>query len=106
MEKILNIYMVITDGVIQSFRAIDYTVEGDDYEKIDFLKTRAKDDFVKSIEFEGPVNRWGKLMKYSQFAKFEKQGLQFDFMEEIFKYYKLGEHPLVCVTPVVDGKIN
>ncbi len=45
-------------------------------------------------------------MKYSHFAKFEKQGLQFNLFEEIFTYYELGEHPLVCVTPVVDGRIN
>jgi len=44
-------------------------------------------------------------MKYSHFAKFEKQGMQYDLFEEIFEKFGVPASPLVCVTPVVDGEI-
>jgi hypothetical protein len=44
-------------------------------------------------------------MKYSKFSKLEKRGMQFQLFEEIFSHFDVPEHPLICVTPVVDGKI-
>jgi hypothetical protein len=44
-------------------------------------------------------------MPYSKFAKLEKRGRQFELFEQIFSSFNVPERPLVCVTPVVDGKI-
>ena len=44
-------------------------------------------------------------MNYNRFAKLEKRGMQFQLFEEIFSNFSLPEKPLICVTPVVDGKI-
>jgi hypothetical protein len=31
--------------------------------------------------------------------------MHFQLFEEIFSHFDVPEHPLICVTPVVDGKI-
>lgn len=104
-ETILNIYLVINDGVISELRAISYQIAGSDEEKILFLKSKAESDFSSAEIFDSPENNKGKKITYNKFYKLEKQGLQFQLFENIFKYFKVQDNPLVCVTPVVDGKI-
>ena len=104
-EIILNIYLVIIDGYVKGFRAVAYEKEGGDDRKIAFLKSRAKEDFEKAYKFDAPRDKQGIFMKYSRFHKFEKRGMHFQLFEEIFSHFDVPEHPLICVTPVVDGKI-
>ena len=104
-ERILNIYLIIEDHHVTGFKAFSYDEEGTDYEKIDFLKAHAREDFDKAEDFPAPVNKLGKYMNYNKFAKLEKQGMQFRLFEEIFSKFNVPENPLICVTPVVDGKI-
>ena len=73
--------------------------------KIEFLKERAKFDFEESEEFGAPVNKLGKFMSYRKFHKLEKRGLHYQLFEKVFSHYQLGDSPLVCVTPVLDGEI-
>jgi hypothetical protein len=104
-EIILNIYLVIDDDLVVEFRVIAYEMEGGDDNKINFLKSRAKDDFNKAYHFDAPVNSNGKFMPYKKFSKLEKRGRQFELFEEIFSSFKVPQNPLICVTPVLDGKI-
>jgi hypothetical protein len=104
-EKILNIYLVINDGLIEEFRAVRYETTGSDEEKIAFLKSRAAEDFPSSYHFEAPKDKNLKPMSYNKFYKLEKQGKQFLLFEEIFEKFDMPDSPLVCVTPVVDGKV-
>ncbi len=104
-EVILNIYLIINDGYVIEFRAIAYEMEGGDDNKIKFLKSKAEEDFSRSYRFDAPSNRMGKFMKYHKFAKLEKQGMQYQLFEEIFENFHVPQNPLICVTPVVDGKI-
>ncbi len=104
-ETILNIYLIINNDHVEGFRAIDYEAEGTDEEKIAFLKSQVRKDFPRAEEFPAPVNRLGKFMRYSKFAKLEKQGMQFQLFEEIFSKFDVPENPLICVTPVVNGEI-
>ncbi|MCX6151989.1 MAG: hypothetical protein NTX22_15800 [Ignavibacteriales bacterium] len=105
IETILNIYLVIENGSVVEFRAKEYEQEGDDENKIDFLKRNAKQDFEKAIHFKAPQNRFGLFMKYRKFSRLESHGKQFELFEEIFQKFNLPEKPLICVTPVVDSKI-
>ena len=66
---------------------------------------KAKEDFDKAYKFDAPTDKQGKFMRYNRFHKFEKRGMHFQLFEEIFSSFKVPEHPLVCVTPVVDGEI-
>jgi len=104
-EKILNLYIVIEQGTIEEFRACSYEIAGNDEEKISFLKKNAANDFLSSFKFDPPVSNSGKKMKYKQFFRLEKQGKQFLLFEEIFQKFQVPDSPLVCLTPVVDGKI-
>ncbi len=104
-ETILNIYLIIETGYVKEFRAIAYDVDGDDEDKIKYLKSRAREDFTKAYKFNAPSDRSGRFMKYSKFAKLEDRGKHPDLYEEIFEEFKTPERPLICVTPVVDGRI-
>jgi hypothetical protein len=44
-------------------------------------------------------------MPYRKFSKLEKRGRQFELFEEIFSSLNVPQNPLICVTPVLDGKI-
>lgn len=104
-ETILNIYLVINDGIISEFRAKSYQITGSDDEKIFFLKSKADSDFSTAETFDAPKDKNGKKITYNKFFKLERQGLQFQLFENIFDYFNVPENPLVCVTPVLDGKI-
>jgi len=54
---------------------------------------------------DAPTDKKGKFMSYNRFHKFEKRGMHIQLFEEIFSSFKVSEHPLICVTPVVDGEI-
>lgn len=104
-EVILNIYLIINNGFVEEFRAVAYEMEGGDDTKIKFLKSKAAQDFTNSYHFSAPVNKMGRFMKYNKFARLEEKGRQFELFEEIFSNFNIPENPLICVTPVVDGKI-
>jgi hypothetical protein len=104
-ETILNIYLVINNGLVTEFRVMAYEMEGGDDRKIDFLKNKARDDFEKAYKFDAPTDKKGKFISYNRFHKLEKRGMHFELFEEIFSRFKVAEHPLICVTPVVDGEI-
>jgi hypothetical protein len=104
-ETILNIYLVINDGLVVEFRVMAYEMEGGDDRKIEFLKSKAREDFANAYKFDAPTDKKGKFMTYNRFHKFEKRGMHFQLFEEIFYSFKVAESPLICVTPVVDGEI-
>jgi hypothetical protein len=104
-EIILNIYLVIDNGQVVEFRAVAYEKEGGDDYKISFLKGRAAKDFEKAYRFDAPSDKNGNYMAYKKFARLEQRGKQFELFEEIFSRFSVPESPLICVTPVMDGKI-
>jgi len=104
-EIILNIYLIINNGLVEEFRVVSYEKEGGDDRKIEFLKTHAKNDYPKAILFDAPSDENGKFMNYKRFHKLEKRGMHFQLFEDIFQQFGVAENPLICVTPVVDGKI-
>ena len=104
-EVILNIYLVINKELVEEFRAVAYERDGGDENKIKYLKSRVKEDFKKAYRFDAPVDKKGHFMSYGRFHKLEKRGMHFQLFEEIFSNFNVPEHPLICVTPVVDGEI-
>lgn len=104
-EIILNIYLIINDGLVAAFRVFAYERENGDDNKIKFLKSRVVEDYPNSYHFDAPSDKDGKFMSYNKFSRLEKRGLQFELFEEIFESFKVPQNPLICVTPVVDGEI-
>ncbi len=105
IEIILNIYLVLNNGLVEAFKVVSYEMEGGDDRKIEFLKSHAKEDFPKAIVFDVPTDKNEKFMEFVKFHKLEKRGLHFQLFEEIFQRFGVSENPLICVTPVVDGEI-
>lgn len=103
-ETILNIYLVIENDIVTGFKAKAYQKEGTDQDKIYFLKKSAKQDYNSAYVFDAPSDKSGKFMRYSRFAKLEKQGLHYRLFEEIFTEFNVPDKPLICVTPIVDGE--
>lgn len=104
-EKIANIWIIISKDLVVEFRAASYEMEGGDDNKIKFLKEKARDDFNSAYHFDAPKNKKGEFMTYRKFSSLEKQGMQYQLFEEIFEKFGLPQNPLICVTPVQDGKI-
>ncbi len=104
-ENILNIYLIINDNYVTGFKAMSYKQFGSDGEMIKFLKSRVKLDYQSSYSFNAPQDSRGEFMDYKKFSKLEKKGRHFELFENIFSSFDVPEQPLVCVTPVVDGKI-
>lgn len=104
-EIILNIYLIINNNLVEEFRVVSYEMVGGDDRKIDFLKGHAKEDYSKAIVFDAPSDENDKFMSYNKFHKLEKRGMHFQLFEDIFQKFRVAEHPLICVTPVVDGEI-
>jgi len=104
-ETILNIYLIIENGYVVEYRANAYENDGDDEDKIKYLKERVNEDFSKAYKFDAPSDKYGRFMKYHKFAKLEDRGKHPNLYEEIFNQFNISERPLICVTPVVDGKI-
>ncbi len=63
------------------------------------------EDFEIAYKFDAPSDKYGNFMKYNKFARLESKGRQFELFEEIFQRFQVPQNPLICVTPVVDGKI-
>ena len=105
METILNIYLVIENDFVVGLKAKSYQEDGDDNSKILFLKKNARGDYQSAFSFDAPQNKKGHFMKYVHFSRLESQGMQYQLFEEIFEKFKVPENPLVCVTPVVNGKV-
>lgn len=105
LETILNIYLIIDNNLITAFKAKSYQAEGSDEKKINFLKSCAVDDYQSAYTFKAPIDKKNQFMPYKKFSKLERHGMQFQLFEEIFQKFEVPENPLICVTPVVDGKI-
>ena len=105
-ENILNLYLIIEDDIITEVKAKSYYISGSEEEKIEFLKSKAEQDYQSATIYQAPINKKNKLMTYKQFNKLEKQGIQFQLFEHIFIEHNLPDIPLVCLTPVVNGQIK
>ena len=88
-ETILNIYLVINNGLVVEFRVVAYEMEGGDGRKIEFLKSKARADFDKAYKFDAPTDKKGKFMTYNRFHKFEKKECIFSFLKRFFPTSKL-----------------
>jgi hypothetical protein len=104
-EIILNIYLIVNNGLVEEFRVVSYEMEGGDDRKIEFLKSHAKEDYPKAIIFDSPSDEKGIFMSYAKFHKLEKRGLHFPVFEDVFQNFGVAENLFIFVTLVVDCEI-
>lgn len=104
-EKALNIYLIIENNRVIGLKAKSYLVDGSDEEKINFLKSKAREDFNGSYAFDPPLYKDQKPFKYSKFSKLEKLGMHCELYGEIFERFEVPDEPIICVTPCLNGKL-
>lgn len=84
-----------------------YNIDGPDYEKISFLKSRVEFDYNESQRFKIPnkyLHDGASKLPYKRFIAMQRQGVHLDLFEEIFNHFDSPSDPLLIITPIIDGK--
>ncbi len=104
-EVILNIYLIVEEGMIIEYRAYSYVMGGRDDIKRKFLKTKAPEDFERALSFEAPINKKGKFMSLYRYLKLARRRRHFALFRKIFIHFKAPKDPMINVTFIINGKI-
>lgn len=119
-ERIFNLYLFIqsrpaSSGIIQELGAMVHEHSGTDAEKIAFLQSQAKADLTEAQRFAVP-ERYVLVtanseatqsgLDYRGYERLVQGGRHLELFEEIFKAMNAPADPVICITPVVDGKIE
>jgi len=103
-----------SSGIIQELGAAVHEWSGTDAEKIAFLQQQATEDLAEARCFPVPeryvlvaVNSdatWNGL-DYRGHEGLVQGGRHLELFEVIFQAMNASDDPLICITPVVDGKV-
>ena len=119
-ERIFNLYLFIqsgltASGIIQELGARVHERSGTDSDKIAFLQKQAAADLAQVQRFPVPaqyvlvaVNSAATQagLDYRGYEKLVQGGRHLEVFEEVFQALGAPADPLICITPVVDGKIQ
>lgn len=111
-EKVFNLFLFIEDEIIVGLGARCHQTEGSDGEKIAFLQRQVKHDLPAAQRFSMPTRyqlvfpdgRTGTGIQYQSYQQLARLQRHLDLFEEVFTHFGASENPLMCITPVVDGK--
>ncbi len=113
MERIFNLYLIIQSSIIRALAAKSHDSNGSEDELIIFLQNHVEEDFATAQYFPIPVryqfydlntSKSSPGLKYDTFMDLAGEGLQLHVFEEVFKTLGASSRPLVCITPIVEGK--
>lgn len=102
-ETIFNLYYFCSNGIITQLGAVPYNVSGNDEEKIDYLRSHAKEDFMK-CEIFNISDKNENTLTIEYYNSLERLGRTLIVFEQVFQFFNAGASPLFCITPIVDGK--
>ena len=111
-ERVFNLFVFIEDDIIRRIGAVMHEMDGSDEDKLAFLQFQFATDLPEAKRYPVPsryilINdgeRYPGAISYDGFMELASIGRQTEFFEEVFKELKAPPRPLMCVTPVVDGK--
>ena len=119
-ERIFNLYLFIESGltlsgVIRELGATVHEQSGTDADKIAFLQKQATADLTEARRFAVPeryvlvavnsdATRNG--LDYRGYERLVQGGRYLELFEEVFEAMNASDDPLICITPVVDGKVQ
>ncbi|MGS2762924.1 hypothetical protein [Sinomicrobium sp. M5D2P9] len=112
-EKIFNLFVYSNLDIISQVGAICHEIEGNDKEKLSFLKSRVNIDF-NNVEYFSLPEKISTLYKglkrnsidYNTYRELSYRGEALMIFENVFIKYNAVKNPLVVVTPVRNGKIQ
>lgn len=97
-EKIYNLFVFVEGKMIVSLGVVVHDCEGDDEQKLRFLQSKVKEDFLSAQRYlpsnELSTERYEALMRLDR---------QLEVFEEIFVAFGAPNRPLCAVTTIEDG---
>jgi hypothetical protein len=111
-EKIFNLYIYIQSDRITEIGAVAHTIDGSDEEKLNFLREHVNSDIHRANHFSLPEGYQiiDDIKKENALAPdlFREMLLNGSYMyafEPVFTFFNATDHPLMCITYVIDGQI-
>jgi hypothetical protein len=111
-EKTFNLFLFVDGDPIIQLGACCHEQEGSDRQKLSFLQSRVEADLPGAERF--PIPDRYKLvrpggtgttgLRYQSYLDLSRLGKHLELFEEVFVHFGAPNNPLMCITPVVDGK--
>ena len=112
-EKVFNLFVFVTDEVIHETGAVCHERNGTDKEKLAYLQAQVQADLPNAKRYSvadryvlvrpGSPGTPGRL-RYQSYQELASIGRHTEFFEEVFQHLCGPDNPLMCVTPIVDGR--
>jgi hypothetical protein len=111
-ETAVNLFLYVESDVINGLGAVAHALDGDDHEIVAFLQSRVAVDAPQATRYPLPVpaiKSWLGIdaqegLSFEVFSYLARTGNALRLFEGPLQDLKAPERPLVCITPIVDGK--
>lgn len=111
-EKVFNLFLFIENEVIVELGACCHEWGGADAHKLAFLQREVSADLAKATRFPMPKRyhlvfpdgATGTGLQYQSYQQLAAMQQHLDLFEEVFIQLAAPQNPLICITPIVDGK--
>jgi hypothetical protein len=111
-EIVANLFVYVHDGVVEELGVVRHDFEGTDDQKIAFLKSQVVTDASRATRHPLPVaniKTWIRVdatngLPFQMYSYLARTGNALRFFEEPLAAINAPQEPLVCITPIVDGK--
>jgi hypothetical protein len=110
-EPVFNLFVYVSDGIINRVGAVRHYFSGTDMEKTAFLQSRVKTDLPAAKSYRVPSNyilltssgRRSFGIRYEVFLELMLAQKHLGLFEQAFRDLGASKTPLYCVTPIING---
>jgi len=111
-ETVANLFLYVESEVIKGLGAVAHDLDGNDHETVAILQSRAGVDASRAARYPLPVaciKSWLGIdaeqgLSFEVYSYLERTGKAIWLFDGPLQDLKAPERPLVCITPIVDGK--
>ena len=111
-EKTFNLFLFVENEIIVGLGASCHESDGSDGEKLSFLQRQVKYDLPGAFRFPMPKHyhlvfpdgTTGTGIQYQNYQQLAVLQRRLDLFEEVFPHFGASDSPLMCITPVLNGK--
>jgi hypothetical protein len=103
-ELAFNLFYFVRDDILREIGAVGHSIDADDEEMEPKLRGAVVADLSQAQRF--PLPRQFAGITVAEYNALERLGRQLELYEPAFAALNAPAHPLVCITAVVDGKIE
>jgi hypothetical protein len=113
-ERLFNLFLFVRGGIIYEIGAVTHDWAGPDALKMALLQSSATADLPNAKRYPvpdryavvSPEGATPRALGYETYLQLAAAGCETEFFEEVFRDLAAPERPLMCITPVVDGKVR